>query len=327
MIMSAISVIIPVYNIEAEISRCIESVIHQSFSNLEIILVDDGSTDGSGRICDEYAKKDVRIKSIHKANGGLADARNAGMDAATGEYWAFVDGDDWVDCSMYEDMYNYAKETGADIVTCRYREINGNAEISFSREKRIFDTNEALIHYVTTPQPNLISTSVWTKLYKKEIIKNMRFPVGMYYEDMMFTPIALSRAEKIAIIDTPYYNYVRGRDGSIMTEAFTERYLTDEKKLLKEQIKFFKEYGNTFLVKTSRKIYCERLLFYAFHIHESRMKNGQSYLKEIRYDLREGLSESIEFTSHNQKRLMILCAYSTLMYYWILKIFFRGHEK
>ena len=161
--MPKISVIIPVYNIENEVTRCIDSVMNQSFRDLEIILVDDGSIDNSGSICDEYQQRDVRIRVIHKENGGLSDARNVGMDAATGEYLAFVDGDDWIDVNMYKDMYEYMLEMKAEIAVCRYREINGN-DISFSGEKKTFSSHEALTHYMMEAQPNLISTSVWTKL-------------------------------------------------------------------------------------------------------------------------------------------------------------------
>ena len=118
-----ISVIVSIYNIEKYIQRAVESICAQTYSNLEIILVDDGSTDSSGRICDEYAKKDNRIRVIHKKNGGLSSARNEGIKAATGEYIAFVDGDDWVDKSMYEDMLKAMYTYDADIAICNYKAV------------------------------------------------------------------------------------------------------------------------------------------------------------------------------------------------------------
>ena len=115
-----ISIIVPVYNVEAYIHQCIKSIIEQSYKNLEIILVDDGSKDKSGKICDDYARKDKRIKVIHKKNGGLSDSRNAGITVATGKYIAFVDSDDWIEKNMYEKMYNECEKFGADICICGF---------------------------------------------------------------------------------------------------------------------------------------------------------------------------------------------------------------
>ena len=137
----------------------------------------------------------------------------------------------------------------------------------------------------------------------------------MYYEDILFTPTVLSKVNRIAVLDIPYYNYVRGRDGSIMTEPFSERYLTDEKMLLKEQICFFENYGDTELVEKARIVYCDRLLFYAYHIYNNKINNKFHYAKEIRCDMRRMLSEPMKFTNVNQKKLMELCAYSTFLYY------------
>ena len=124
--MPAISVIVPIFNVENYVRKCVDSILNQTFSDIEIILVDDGSTDASGRICDEYLSKDDRIRVIHKENGGLSDARNAGLDMCTGEYIGFVDGDDYIDGDMYELLYKNLIQYDADISMCRFRRIYNN---------------------------------------------------------------------------------------------------------------------------------------------------------------------------------------------------------
>ena len=119
-----ISVIVPIYNVEKYLDRCLKSIINQTYKNLEIILIDDGSPDNCGTICDEYAKKDNRIKVVHKDNGGLVKARNTGLDIATGEYISFIDPDDWIELNMYEEMIKIADETNTDIVRCGYYRDN-----------------------------------------------------------------------------------------------------------------------------------------------------------------------------------------------------------
>lgn len=131
-----ISIIVPVYNIEKYIVRCIESILNQTYSNLEIILVDDGSTDSSGGICDEYAKKDDRIVVIHKVNGGLSDARNAGLKVVTGDYIGYVDGDDWIDSTMYEDMLSVMEAKDIKLSICRYKKVFTGETIDNSSHQR-----------------------------------------------------------------------------------------------------------------------------------------------------------------------------------------------
>lgn len=140
-----ISIIVPVYNVEAYIHQCIKSIIEQSYKNLEIILVDDGSKDKSGKICDDYARKDKRIKVIHKKNGGLSDSRNAGITVATGKYIAFVDSDDWIEKNMYEKMYNECEKFGADICICGFfREYKDKTISECNFGERVYDTESAL---------------------------------------------------------------------------------------------------------------------------------------------------------------------------------------
>ena len=167
--MDLISVIVPVYNVEKYLDKCIQSIVDQTYTNLEIILVDDGSPDNSGAICDEWAEKDNRIKVIHKANGGLSDARNAGLDIATGEYIAFVDSDDYIELDFYDKLYNVIKATNCDISICNLRKVYENNNVSVNN----CDTFEITEYSTTEAMSALIDDKirqvVWNKLYKADI--------------------------------------------------------------------------------------------------------------------------------------------------------------
>ena len=206
-----ISIIVAVYNIEKYIARCIDSILSQTYSKLEIILVDDGSTDSSGRICDDYKARDGRIRVIHKPNGGLSDARNAGLEIASGEYIGFVDGDDWIEADMYRAMYQACETEEAEIAVCRYKQITKSGVIDASAHNSVsLSKAEALEIYVCGDERYLIYNSVWSKLFTHRLIQDIRFPVGRNSEDIMFTTKAFCRMKRLVYLDIAYYNYVLG---------------------------------------------------------------------------------------------------------------------
>lgn len=173
-----ISVIIPIYNVEKYLKKCIDSIINQTYKNLEIILVDDGSPDNCGKICDEYAKKDQRIRVIHKKNGGLSDARNAGIDIAKGKYIAFVDSDDYVEKEYIEIMYKELKKNNVKIVQCGINKISDNEEIidnyGYLKDELINSQRIMEEKYTKYPISNVVA---WNKLYDIDLFKNIRYPV------------------------------------------------------------------------------------------------------------------------------------------------------
>lgn len=212
--MPEISVIIPVYNVEQYLRQCIESVVHQTFRDLEILLIDDGSTDSSAAICREYEQQDPRIKVIQKKNGGLSDARNAGLDAATGRYIGFVDSDDYIDPDMYELLHGNALRHQADISMCRDRRVP-----SLKDDYDLVGTKV----YVYTTIPEMIkaiflsrktSMAVCLKIYRREIFSQLRFSKGLTSEDADIILDTLSCCRGLAIQDVSKYNY-RRRIGSI----------------------------------------------------------------------------------------------------------------
>lgn len=208
-----ISIIVPVYNVEKYLEECIESIIHQTYKNLEIILVDDGATDHSGKMCDEFAKKDNRIKVIHKENGGLSDARNAGIEIATGEYIQFVDSDDCLNPKMCEILYEEIKQTNAEISLCSYYVwTNDEKNTSATYTREIYTPEQALQEFLLDQK---VKAYAWNKMFKKSLFDTIRFPVKRVFEDQLTIPILFAMASKIALNNIPLY-YYRQREGSIL---------------------------------------------------------------------------------------------------------------
>ena len=220
---SLISVIVPVYNVSEYLEKCFYSLKNQSYKNIEIILVDDGSKDDSGLICDKLLKIDDRVKVIHKKNGGLSSARNFGMELATGDYILFVDSDDWIEYDMIEILYNLIEEYDADISVGGVLKVwdNGKKEIMMNfPNRKVLNCKEALKSLLW--QDNL-NVAVWNKLYKKEIIKNILFAEGKINEDVDWSWKAIANSNKIVICNELLYNY-RQRNGSIMSVSASSNY-------------------------------------------------------------------------------------------------------
>lgn len=295
-----VTVIVAVYNIEKYIERCVDSLLKQTYQNLEIILVDDGSTDGSGNICDAYKEKDSRILVIHKKNGGLSDARNAGMEVATGEYIGYVDGDDWLEPRMYEKMVDACLLNEAQIAVCRYSQY---LEIpvedgTFRYEKQavdeenttdgivVFDTEEALDHFICSYRKYNIHNCVWSKLFSREIGLKYRFPVGKNSEDIIYTTKTFCDADKITFVDTECYNYVVGRVGSIMNVSLFERRMAHEIPFFREQVAFLKEKNKAVLADKAAFYFYKRLLTYY-----REAKGQKDYAKKIAAELQNDRAE------------------------------------
>lgn len=219
--MDLISVIVPVYNVEKYLDRCVESIVNQTYTNLEIILVDDGSPDGCPAMCDFWAKKDRRIKAIHKKNGGLSDARNVGVSISSGEYIGFVDSDDWIAPEMYERLYESIQRSNSDISACSVQMVWENSitpnrmlvqpqNLILNRE----DAIEALI------KETAIKAPVWYKLYNYNLLRGITFKKGKYHEDDYWSYQVVDRAERISIIEYLGYYYWQRVD-SIMGKPYS----------------------------------------------------------------------------------------------------------
>lgn len=240
--MAEISIIVPVYQVEKYISDCIDSILSQTFTDFELILVDDGSIDNSGKICDKYAEKDKRIKVIHKENGGLSDARNRGLDNALGKYFMFVDSDDYIAPNMAECLYKNITKGNIDIAVCNFHYAFEEKEKDFSTENKaeVLDGKEIFYHRKNERNYGFW-TVAWKKLYKAETFKNMRFRFGKYHEDEFWANDIYRMNIKVVTVSESLY-YYRQRENSIMgnknvqkcfdiIEAFGERiniYLKEE---------------------------------------------------------------------------------------------------
>lgn len=231
-----ISIIVPVYKVEKYLSKCVDSILAQTFTDFELILVDDGSPDSCGKICDEYALKDSRIKVIHKENGGLSDARNAGIAVAKGEYLGFVDSDDYIAPDMYELLYRLIRENDADISICDAVLVDEETEVNYvdSEKKYILERESALKEMIFK---RLFAVNAWNKLYKKELFSDTLYPKGMLYEDLAITYKLIDKTKRLVYIPAKKYAYVQ-RKGSIMNQT-GYKVKVDKVLIVREMIEHF----------------------------------------------------------------------------------------
>lgn len=218
-----ISVIVPVYNVERFLPRCVDSILGQSYENLEVILVDDGSKDASGSICDGYAAADSRVKVIHKENGGLSSARNAGLDAATGTYAAFVDSDDWIEPRAYEWMMEAMLRHGVQLVCAGRYDVDGETGEKITGlcpEKEEVISGEEMAGRIFTW--DACDSSACDKLYRRSLFAKYRYPLGVVCEDLPVTYRIALEAGMAAMLPRPVYNYYH-RPGSITTAAVSDK--------------------------------------------------------------------------------------------------------
>ena len=219
-----VSVIVPIYKVEALLSRCIDSILAQTHRNLDIILVDDGSPDGCGAICDDYAAKDSRIRVIHQENAGLAAARNAGLEIARGDFIGFVDSDDRIDPRMYEILLQHIQKEDADMAICgRYMEFESGLLVPmFTLEQPlVLDARGAVRKFLLSDG---LDAAAWDKLYRRSFFGDSRYPVYYVSEDVPVTARLLARAQKVVHCGQPLYYYLQ-RAGSLSHAAFQEKSL------------------------------------------------------------------------------------------------------
>lgn len=289
---SKISVIIPVYNVEQYLEKCLDSILNQTYKNIEIILVNDGSIDKSGLICDEYSRKYNNIKVFHKENGGVSSARNLGIDNATGQYLAFIDPDDYIDANMYEILVEKIVETNSDIAMCSFVYVKENENIveDNSDEIIIFDKEEVLSRYFNRVKP-FNASFLWNKLFKRELFEKDRLDVELkIQEDTEVLLRIFDKVNSVVYIASPLYLYLI-RNGAATEGKISKGKLTTDISLFKiykyteenlpkyksnalanyvmyyfniivEIIKNYEEYGEYYgiLVKRFRKNYIRLLL-------------------------------------------------------------------
>lgn len=322
-----ISIIVPVYNMEQYLDRCMDSILNQTYENLEIILVDDGSTDKSSLMCDEYAKKDPRIKVVHKVNGGLSDARNAGLDVATGAYIGYVDSDDWIEPDMYEKMYQACIEYNAQVVVCRYAQVYRDKTVKNDTDNVVaFDREKLLGYYICDSDDYKIYNSVWSKLFKRELVDGVKFPVGKNSEDIMYTTKAFCKADKGVYIDKCLYNYVLDREGSIMNVKRAERMFDDELPFWREHIEYIRRCVSDKMGDYAAYYYYKRLLFYYLEWEKEPRNKRQKCDKRIAAELKRDSAHiqkiyENDFVAAGDKARMKLALFSPKVYGCVTRIY------
>lgn len=233
--MIKVSVIVPVYNVEEYLEKCLESLVNQTLKDIEIIIINDGSPDNSQEIIDKYQKKYKNIKAYLKENGGLSDARNYGIKNANGEYLSFVDSDDYIDTTMLEKMYKLAKKENLDLVVCNTINIDDTGN-SIEINSNYNYSDDTIKNYLLSPPMACI------RIYKKELFKNIKFKKGIYYEDLELTPKLVKYTKKIGFIDEGLYYYYQ-RIGSIMKQKKFNNKLLDIFDVLEtNKLELLKEY-------------------------------------------------------------------------------------
>ena len=311
-----ISIIVPVYNVERYLEKCVNSIINQTYKNLEIILVDDGATDSSGNMCDELAKSDNRIKVYHKENGGLSDARNYGVERATGDYIGFVDSDDYIDSEMYEKLYEAIKKENVDVAECSLKVIYPGKIELFTDEKyyKVLGKTEYLEEYLTIKK---IFGSVWTKLIKSDVAKKLVFPKGKLYEDTYYAYDLIEKVDRYVIMNNPYYNYLM-RENSITNAKFNPRILDLIEIVEKFHKTTYENYPGLKEAADCRKMYAYFSVLNSILLEEN-YRDNEYYSEILNYFKRNYISLlKNKYINHNRKLSVILIKLNIDLYRKVL---------
>lgn len=320
--MDLISVIVPVYNAEKSVERCLKSIIKQSYKNLEIIIINDGSTDKSLNICEKFYAKDSRIRIICQENGGVSKARNTGISSMSGEYVIMIDSDDYMTECTIEKLYNEILLTNADLALCDFE--NGSEEnYSFTISEKILpeiiNNRQALKRIYVNNHNALQYVAPWGKLYKKELFKDILYPDGKIFEDIYVTHRILQRCKKIVVVPQKMFYYFEGKD-SIMHKEFHIGKI-DYLEALKQRIFFFKECGYNDLVHIAYDEYLHSLIWEYSRVRDI-LKNKKA-MKDIKERFREIYQKgyaSQRYSDENKRFLTLFCINpEIIILYWKIK--------
>lgn len=311
-----ISIIVPVYNVEKYLKKCVDSIVNQTYKNLEIILVDDGATDNSGKICDELVELDNRIKVYHKKNGGLSDARNYGVERATGDYIGFVDSDDYIDAEMYERLYEAIKKENVDVAECNLKIVYPEKTDLFTDQKyyQICNKQEYLEEYLKIEK---IFGSACVRLTKADIARKLKFPVGKLYEDTYYAYDLIGIVDKYVIVDNPYYNYLM-RENSITNAKFNPRIFDLIEIVEKFHTNVYKNYPSLKEAADCRKMYAYFSVLNSILLEED-FKNNSFYKQIIDY-FKEEYTKLLrnKYITRNRKLSILLIKFSINLYRKVL---------
>ncbi|MFS0821564.1 glycosyltransferase family 2 protein [Bacillus sp. 1P02SD] len=297
-----ISIIVPVYNVESFLQECIESILNQEFKDFELILVNDGSTDRSGNICDEYESKDNRVKVIHKENEGQSSARNRGIDAAKGSFIGFVDSDDWVNKQMFKVLYSNAIEQNADIIACNLKIFSkdGTSRLYYDNSSDfLYDKRSAMEELYKNEK---LTFSPCNKIYKKELLTDIRFKEGSILEDMDFAYRIIHQADTIYYSAQALY-YYRFNENSTMRKVFSKKRL-DEYEIRKDMYLFYQQHYPHIANEVYAEWFLTGLLLY-INIKKYFKEETAKYRYLVHVD-RKKLKPLIKDNYYNPKKRLLL---------------------
>lgn len=290
-----ISVIVPIYNVEPYLKRCVGSLLAQTYRNLEIILVDDGSPDGCPAICDDYARNHQNIRVIHQDNAGLSGARNSGINAARGEYLAFVDSDDYVAADFITSLYGLLEHTDCAIAQCRFQYVRGEAFFG-DREQdapdRIYEGKELMAQLYGPEEEATYFVVAWNKLYRRDLFDHIRYPLGRIHEDEATTYKLFDAGQKLIFSRRKLYGYFLGNTGSI-TAAFSRKRL-QWMTANEERIEFFQKHGYAALLPSAYRKLCDACITFYYRCTPKVAESGQ-LKRELRARLKKYQKEGAEY--------------------------------
>lgn len=316
-----VSVIVPIYNVERYLERCIISICGQTYQNLEIILVDDGSPDKCGMICDQYAKKDKRIRVIHKENGGLSDARNAGIEISLGDYLVFIDSDDFVQDNFIERLYNLLQETEADISQCAFQSVEKQEQFVYEKEKtpKVKTRHEMLVSLYGTK--HVEHKVIWNKMYRRKFFHTLRFPVGKIHEDEYTTYKIYDKIEKAVVTEEKLYGYFVDPN-SITRQRYSIK-RQDIIPALEERRKYFKTAGEEEIKRLTGEALADSLIYHGYcsrHFLKDENKEKELYKKFRKLYLEEN-----RFMDSTMIRRLYYGMYDKIP--WCFRLIFAIYQK
>lgn len=319
-----ISIIVPVYNVEKYLDACIKSILQQTYKNIELILVDDGSTDNSPQICDSYVLKDSRIKVIHQDNQGISAARNIGIENATGEYIVFIDSDDYISENMIEKLYIALKETESDMAICNFTYVSENGDAIQTQISPIKDeilSTDDIITKLFQPK-NWYYVVAWNKIYKRELWEQIRYPVGYIHEDEVVAHRIFVKCKKVVSISEELY-YYRQVLGSIMHSGRSERSL-DKYFAFADRLVFLRERISEENIKNLAYRYWYHYLDDYFYFRKINKKS--IHLKRMKKSLAMVFPIMMEYKLFNMKDIIRILVFWTApdMY---KKLFYKGDKE
>ena len=316
-----ISVIVPVYKVEKYLDKCVESIVNQTYKNLEIILVDDGSPDNCPAMCDEWAEKDERIRVIHnKENGGVSSARNAALEVATGDYIGFVDSDDWIDSDMYEALVDVLVKTGSGISGCFYKTVTGDLVnvIKSDFDLKVFTSDEYLVEHYSK---NVLYFSCCTKLFSRDLISGINFhPEAGLCEDGVFIYEVCKRSNQVTIINRPLYNY-RTNEDSLMHSKKTlcgfVGHLSANYEILKN------EYNNQMLIEPIAKCYADAIINAVAQYVKHNFTKSKEYI-DIKKIISDSYKTVIQINIPVKRKLQLtLLRFIPCLHEMLLKVYYK----